>query len=645
MATSAQAFVINDLRGGRNGSDPPLSLPDTQCCEAMNVDWWQGTLARRRGGCSAIGLTFSSGGPFGAGFGGLVRHVPGTDESAAELWAADGSLQIGRLAAGTLWTEPTIKDAPTLAGVIALNGVSLGGFLFLFYDSAQNRGQVWDSSISKIRRTGLATPSAPSAATQGGAGLTFTRYYRIRYLDISGSDTRRMSEPSASTSISITDDQGVTVTKPASISEDETHWRVEYADASDGPWYVASSTIVVGTTTYSDTASTIDTSTLSEEDGLYTPPASFKYGVKGGGRLLMAGPWETSGGYMTPLEHEVWWTPVLGATDIGDLERVPPDHRVSLDHAVVGLSEAVNGVHYAFGSRAYSKLVPTGLPGEGAFQRLTESTTVGCLRAQTIVMAEDENGRACVYWLSHKGPYRRGAGGEQYCGNDIEDIWARVNLDAGNVGHGVYYADKHQIWWWIAIDGNTLPNSLLKFDTRLGRFVQTSSDSAVLYGWSRGDGTAAGCNTSVMFSDTIGASMSLRLVPYASQSLNTVIFEHDTGTDDNGTDFQAYIDTKEYAPNGLGKNCTIVEPHLVAEANSSTQISVTARVDFGRDTSTSESIDLAPDGNETHVQKKVAGLQIGNIGTVRFRIGEDAATDQSWTLDAFVARVQSGVER
>src|SRR5678816_2675639 len=82
-------LLIDDQRGGRNNSDPPLSLGPTQCVEAQNVDWWAGTLANKRPGASADTMTFTSGGPFTGKISSMWRHVPGVDESAAELWAID----------------------------------------------------------------------------------------------------------------------------------------------------------------------------------------------------------------------------------------------------------------------------------------------------------------------------------------------------------------------------------------------------------------------------------------------------------------------------------------------------------------------------------------------------------------------------
>lgn len=622
--------ILADLRGGRNGGDPPLSLPPDQCVEALNVDWYQGTLANKRGGASALSVTFSSGGPFVGGVSALWRHVPGADETAAELWAVDSNAVVGRLVASTLWVAPTLVDAVSFGQDV--RAASFAGFGFQAYNSAQNRLHCWDSSISKVRRVGLATPDPPSVATAGGSGLSFTRYYRIRTVDVSGSDVRRRSEASTVVSITISDDQGVTVTRPTlPTNENETHWETEYADASTGPWYRAGRT-ATGTSTYSDTDATVDTTDLSDSDGIHWPPPSAKFLVKDSARLVMGGCWETSGGYTDPSNTRVWWTPPIGALDVGDSERIPTGYYLDVEEAITGMGGPVDGSIFVFGYRSIWQLVPTGLPGANAYQRFTLSTSIGCIRQETIVAAEDENGQPALYFLSHRGPYRLGSGGLQYLGNDIEDLWETVNLAAANVAaHGVHHADKHQVWWWIATASADDPNAKVIYDTRLGR----SEGESVTRGWAKHDGNSAVARCSVIFSTTVGATMSRNLKPYIGQAgaVNR-IWKCDTGTDDAGTDFQAYVETRPETPAGLGTNVSVTDPILVAEAASGVTITVTPISDFGLASTQAGTALLTAAGSETRVIKRVEGLQASGVGTIAYRIGDAAAADNAWTLDA-----------
>src|SRR5579872_7351838 len=98
MADRNQRLPIKDLRAGRNGVDPPQALSDQHCVEALNIDWYNATVARKRGGTATV---TTIGSPFtGQIVSTLHRHVPSTDDTAAELWATDdaGTPHIGRLA-------------------------------------------------------------------------------------------------------------------------------------------------------------------------------------------------------------------------------------------------------------------------------------------------------------------------------------------------------------------------------------------------------------------------------------------------------------------------------------------------------------------------------------------------------------------
>jgi hypothetical protein len=640
MAKSYPLLIAN-LRGGRNGSDPPEMLPDDQCAEALNVDWWEGTVANKRQGSTALSTTFSSGGPFTSTIGSLIRHVPGSDETAAELWAFDAAAVVGRLAAAATWVAPTMTDALSTQAT-AVVGVSFNGMLFLCYDSAQNRLHVWDSSDSKVRRVGLATPDPPTVATQGGAGNTFTRYYRIRVVDISGSDTKRRSEASTSVSITITDDAGVTVTKPTLPGEDETHWEVEYADASAGPWYRASQ-VLVATSTYSDTAATISTTNLSATANINLPPPSAKFIVANDNRLIMAGNWETSGGYVTPKNTRVWWTPVLGSNDVGDAERLVITTSAALGSAYLDVEAAITGLGllgstvYVFSYRRIWTLESTG-QAASPFRRFSLDTGgIGCIFHKSIVQGEDENGAPCLYFWSHKGPYRIGPNGLQYLGQDIEDILASINLAAtGVASHGIYHSDKHQVWWWICTGSANDSDVRVVFDTKLG---QTTAGDAVRKGWAKHTGPGAAAVCAVMFANTVGATMSRDLKPYIGQAgaVNRVWKCDSTATNDAGTDFQAYVDTKEYGT--LGTNHSLRDGVLIGQVASGVTLTVTARSDFALETSAAGTALLTAAASETRVQKRLEGLQTSGVGTFTLRIGDSAAASNQWTVDAVLANV------
>src|SRR6266498_6025971 len=73
---------------GRNGSDPSMAIPESQCREARNVDFFQSSCGRKRGGSHTLAIT--GGTAFGTQLRSISRNVPGFDQSAAEFWGTDG---------------------------------------------------------------------------------------------------------------------------------------------------------------------------------------------------------------------------------------------------------------------------------------------------------------------------------------------------------------------------------------------------------------------------------------------------------------------------------------------------------------------------------------------------------------------------
>jgi len=164
--------VIADLTGGRNGFDPSWKIAANECIDAVNVDWYGTPFARKRGG--AANQSGLSGQTTTGKYSSLFRHVPGTDPTAAEMWAVDdaGTPIINRLAAGTAWSAPTLKDNPSGNGW-DFSAASINGMLAIAYKSGQSRLHMWDGST--VRRAGLATPTAaPTAANNGtSANIAF----------------------------------------------------------------------------------------------------------------------------------------------------------------------------------------------------------------------------------------------------------------------------------------------------------------------------------------------------------------------------------------------------------------------------------------------------------------------------------------
>lgn len=631
-------LVIADLTGGRNGFDSSINIPDDQCVEALNIDFSDGGMGGKRNGATALSLTFSSGGPFANALDSLVRHVPADNETAAEFWAFDATapVNVGRLAASTQWVTPTTKDTFTNGGVNAITGASIGGLFFITgKHNGGNRLSVWDVSLSKVRRVGLATPATPTTTPDGAGALSFTRFHAVRWVDISGSDTRRRSERSGSVSTTISAKSGITVNRPTLAGEDETHWEVlASATGVAGTWYRLSQ-VAAATTTYDDTAATIPTTTLDASDGINFPPPSAKFIIKVGPRLMMANAWETTGGFVTPKNNRVWWSAVIGSNDIGDLERIPTGFYQDVGSPITGLGGPILGSVYVFSYRRIWKLVPTGLPGANAFELKDLVDGIGCISHASIMSGEDENGNPALYFWSHRGPYRIGIAGLQYLGRDVEDVTSGINLGASvTPAHGVYHSDVHQIWWWIATGSSAAPDTKLVFHTLLG---ESQQGGIVRKGWAKHTGLSAAVRCSALFSNTVGATMSRDLKPYAGSTALVKVYKCDsTAKDDDGTAFQAYDETKDYAFGGLGTNAAVNERHLLARPSPGVTITCSAIRDAGVETITS-TVSLTAVGSETVVQRKFESGEIAGAGLVRFRIGDASAVSNGWILDAFVA--------
>ena len=252
-------FLISSLRGGQNDTDPPISLANDQVVSARNVEFTVSTLGERRRGGEAIDLT-GSGLESHSRVTWMHRHLPTTDETEAEFWAlgVTNAASYALARKDTAWSNPTFDDAPLLnnGGEYKFQAVTLHGKMFLAYRSAVDRLHVWDGTT--LRRAGLAGPTAaPTAANSGSGSFATTRYYRVRWVYMSGSTVLRRSEPSDSVSITPSGTgAGILVTRPATTGSDgdETHWEVEAS--TDNANFYALSSAILATTTYTDTAGT-----------------------------------------------------------------------------------------------------------------------------------------------------------------------------------------------------------------------------------------------------------------------------------------------------------------------------------------------------------------------------------------------------
>lgn len=633
-------FVIKSLRGGMNNSDSPLSLQEDQCVLAENIEWTTSLLGERRRGCDGITLPPSLSGQDRITF--SYRNVPTQDETASELWllGVTGTASSQLAYKDTTWHDvaygPAAADNPVLTGFSQYRWASqsLHGKLFFAYDSTIDRLHVWDGTT--FRRTGLAEPAAPSVANDGGVG-TFSgrRYYRVRYIEKSGSTVLRRSEPSDATTFDPNgNDTGAVVTKPAAISEGETHWEVEASTGGVNFYVIA--TVIVATTTYTDTTDYVTDYTafpLSEDIGDYTLLPSARYLAADEDRLLMAGSWET-----TAQSSRVTWTPVFGNLGAGNDERqeADTDPFVDLDGSegggITGLSVPVLGSLWVFKQAAIYKLVRSG-SRQAAYQAIPYTKKRGAIHG-SVIEGVDQTGNPCIYFLDPTvGPCRVGGpAGVQQVGADIRVTWQTLNIDATKVvATAFFYPASRQVHWCLSTGVANVPNIELVLQTDN---VRNGEDGA-RRGWSLWTGLRTGALTATLYADNIetNGARSLALVPFVGIEGNGLFLQTDTGNDDNGTAYLATITTKPYTPSNVVNEYGINAGALVATAAVGAYLDVTIIRDFGLTTKTIESIPFDPTTHgENMVIKFIDNLGMSELRALQLQFSDPELPGTRWEL-------------
>lgn len=626
---------------GRDGSSPPFKVPNNRCSEALNVDWYQSSLGRKRGGSTSVSL---SGGTAQTGVVSFLKsHVPADNQSNRELWSIDDAAtpRWKRLAGGTSWADVTVTDA-IAATPWTTDAISFNGKLVFAYDSTVNRLHCWDPTDNAVRRMGLPKSAAPSVANTGaGAYAAVIRYYKVRFVKQVASINVIEGEFSDATTFTPSGaGTAARVSRPTVPSEVETHWQI--AGSPDNANFFIIATVAIATSTYDDsgTPSTYTGNVIPDTGSRICAPSA-KYLSAESTRIIMAGAYETAAGNgMAPKNNRLWWTAPLGATDNGDDERVSNTSTIKnyadIEEAVTGISLPFNGYVYAFSFDGQWKMVPTGL-ASAPYLVLRVAGGMGCVSHKSIVVAEDENGEPALYWWGTVGPYRRTMRGQQSMHEDVDDIRRSVNLSAGKViCHAVWHKEINQIWWYLATGSSDEPDTKVVFDTNLGRIVER--ETIVRGGWSKHNGPSAAARCSAMMSDTLGATMSRTLKPYVGRSTGTAIWKTDTADlDDAGTAYQGYVESRLFTPWGFGMKGSFPEEGVMA-ARAASGVTITIQVlkDLNTDvvaTATAVLTPTAQETNATSVYRKFEALRGSELSGVKIRVGDAAAVANSWNLD------------
>lgn len=665
MSDKNGRLPITDLRQGINGVDAPQRVADTQCVSAINIDFYGSPLGAKRAGVEAQTLTSS---PFTAKISSLFRHVPGIDETVAELWGVDAAAtpNIGRLTGGTAWATPTLKDVPTGNGW-DVTFASLNGLLFIAYKSAVDRLHVWDPVSNSVRRTGLAQAGGTAAADTGvGTYPAVLRYYRMRWTEQRAGITVRRSETLGTAATAFTPSGSglaARVTQAGVISEGETHWEIEAS--TDNAIFYRIATVAVGTTTYDDSAlvATYASNPLSATAGFYSLQRSYRFIAADQGRVLGFGMFTS-----TNPQSRVEFSAVIGSSDVGDAERVPTGNYKGLDEndsgVPTGLCGPVDGSFFAFKYRQFWKGTPTG-DATQPYTWVALDKTAGAVGPKAITVGEDERGNAAIYFMSYLGPYRYGTQGKEYLGKHVEHLTIGNAADAGGgtittldlesttvACHALWYPAKRQVWLWCSqmtlssgVSTRSIdPTYVLVYGVGRSGLAQAgfsgTYEASQPSGWTTFQSPVAGglgnARCSVLFANTIAAAMSRDLKPYAGMTTgNNVLGKCDTGTQDLGVNYLARFTTKVYAPWGDDYEGTIAGGQLVAVAASGVSVTVTTFANFQPliAQSVTSSVSLTPAGTEAFVKPRIGGdVAWSNVQWVQWQVGEVAVANTTWRL-------------
>ena len=641
-----------DFTGGLNSAEPPDQLMPGQLAEIRNLEYRRSRgLKRRRGMVARLTGTIGLGGGFAILS--LFRHTPGQSETTMELWAAHndpGVLNaLGRVAAGSVWASVALADpiASTTAAWFC-RGVSFNGKLFLPYDSAVDRLHVWDGTV--VRRVGIAgATAAPTVANQGaGAYAAVPRQYKVSYAVGDGGGKLVFSPLSPASVLFTPSGAGLAarVTRPALPGDGETVWFLW--GSPDGVNYYAINSAAVATTFIDDT---VTPATYPTQDptfagfptsaDYFTPPISAKFLVVDGAQLLLAGSWEA-----VALSSTVHYTPALNTTgfNTADDERVPTLNRIEIDPqlggGITGMGGPIGGTPVVFKLERTYLLNPTSDPTR-PYTRQLLSDAVGCVSYQGIVLAEDEQGSPSLYWPSRRGYYRYGSGGLEYCGADIEDLWATVNLSAQAGITAAYHRDAGQVYVYLPVSGQNTPQVLVVFDVARAR----RSTEGVRGGWTRADSNLARCSAIAMFSDTPGAPMGLRLKPYVGRNnlagaSGLGVYQADADginrDDNNVTPYTASLVTRAI-DKGIGSQFGIQNVYVQGIGETALTLDVSLRRNFDpADTIPSVPIALGTQRGAV----TATGLELSECEFIQVRIADQASIDQHWSLDRIGLRVR-----
>lgn len=567
-------IALTSLRG-ENRRKHPLSLPLDQAVSCVNVDLNDVGLGKRRKGSTSVDTTD-------------VEQIHWFD---GEMWALDAS---GNLIKDLLGT-PVTKDT-SVTGPLAFQ--ELHGKLYIGGLDG-TRLSVWDGT--SLRLTGLAEPAAPTGADTGSGSFSGTRYYRVRYVEVSGSTVLRRSEPSDALTFAPSESgTGVVVTKPAAISEGETHWELE-ASLDNATFYRIARTVVATTTVTDSVASTAGyaaTGTLSEDIGAYSLIPDADHLEANHDRLIVV------------TGSRVYWTPNALDPGDGDDERIDltVDPFVDLDTDlggdVTGVSSPAHDYVWIFKDEGVYQMVRTGIASR-AYRADLITRFRGAVEG-SIVTAIDVDGYPAVFFADQTaGPHIISRQGIQWIGPDIE-----TSFDWSTVVASVFDRDRRLIVFTTGEASRVLHLDKLDVASRSGGWVR----------WTHPEILSFAVNGGTVYA---GGEDGVRQL-------------HTATTTDAGTAFAASIEFRPFSGDSLAGRLGILKAVVMTDGAAQT-VNLTAQQDF--DSTDQLDRDVTAAANDYLIE--VDDFSLSDVETFHLIAG-DASSITDWALDQIHLRPTGG---
>jgi hypothetical protein len=117
-----------------------------------------------------------------------------------------------------------------------------------------------------------------------------------------------------------------------------------------------------------------------------------------------------------------------------------------------------------------------------------------------------------------------------------------------------------------------------------------------------------------------------------------LIWLTDTGTDDNGTAYDAYVVSKAYVRRSLLHQFKCKSGVLLASAVEGATMKVTVISNFGLLEVPTDDVDCSPQENETYIVRTLSDINLGELFAVQVRIEDTDTPGAQWAAELFALR-------